>query len=101
MPVPQVEIIVRVLRRGIAVVLAGHRDRRSVRTAGERQQHHRSNTIETDATLHARKNASSFFNVESTLALWEFVKDKDLSFSYKLDHFLHSRITPQVRKFGT
>ena len=54
------EIVGRVPRRGIAV-LAGHCDRRSVRAAGERQQHHRAGKIEADATLHARENASPFF----------------------------------------
>jgi hypothetical protein len=54
-----------------------HRDRRSMRAAGERQQHHRAGKIETNATLHARENANSFFNVASTLTLWEFVKEKD------------------------
>ena len=62
------EIVVPVLRRCI-VVLAGHRDRRSVRATGERQQHQRAGKTETNATPHARENASSFFNVASKLTL--------------------------------
>ena len=45
-------------------------------TTGERQQHACTDEIKSDATLHARKNASSFFNGASTLAAGDFVKDK-------------------------
>jgi hypothetical protein len=44
---------------------------------GERQQHACPNEVVRNATLHARKNASSFFNGVSTLAGGDFVKDKD------------------------
>src|SRR6478735_10101383 len=43
---------------------------------GERQQHTCTNEVKTYATLHARKNASSFFNEASTLAAGDSVKDK-------------------------
>jgi hypothetical protein len=43
----------------------------------ERQQHACTNEVGRNATLHARKNASSFFNGVSTLAGDDFVKDKD------------------------
>jgi hypothetical protein len=43
----------------------------------ERQQHACTNEVGRNATLHARKNASSFFNGVSTLAGDNFVKDKD------------------------
>ena len=45
--------------------------------AGERQQHHAAGQIESPSTLHARENASSFFNEASTLPRREFVKDKE------------------------
>jgi Protein of unknown function (DUF2798) len=43
----------------------------------ERQQHACTNEVGRNATLHARKNASSFFNGVSTLPGGNFVKDKD------------------------
>jgi hypothetical protein len=46
-------------------------------TAGERQQHACTDEIVRNATLHARENASSFFNGVSTLAVGDSVKDKD------------------------
>ena len=45
--------------------------------AGECQQHERAGKIEASVTLHARENASSFFNEASTLTLWDLVKDND------------------------
>jgi hypothetical protein len=45
--------------------------------ASDRQQHACTDEIIRNATLHARKNASSFFNGVSTLAGGDFVKDKD------------------------
>ena len=50
--------------------------------AGECQQQRRAGKIETGSTLHARKNASSFFNDASILTAPESVKDKDSLPSY-------------------
>ncbi|MGB7826534.1 MAG: hypothetical protein WBL86_09490, partial [Pseudolabrys sp.] len=35
---------------------------------------HRAGKIETNATLHTRENASSFFNGASTLTLWKLLR---------------------------
>ena len=52
---------------------AGHE---AAPAAGERQQQTCADEIETHATFHTRKNASSFFNEASTPVAGDFVKDK-------------------------
>jgi hypothetical protein len=68
----------------------------------ERQQHACTDEVERNATLHARKNASSFFNGVSTLAGDDFVKDKDslISFAAKPAESWPRRADGICRKFA-
>jgi hypothetical protein len=52
---------------------AGHE---TAPATGERQQHAGTDEVESRATFHAGKNASSFFNEASTFAVGDSVKDK-------------------------